>query len=177
MDHVPSATNAKKPRPRAVLPVVLFAIYAVVLIGVVLFKFPFQIQLTDSGRHLNLIPFAGSFANPRLGIGEVVENALIFVPYGVYLSMVSGSWNLGKRVLVIAATSVAFETIQFVFGIGRSDITDVLDNTFGGLVGIGIYALLVKILGQRTDRVVSIVALVLTVIALAFFAFLKAHSK
>ncbi|HEY5230542.1 MAG TPA: VanZ family protein, partial [Galbitalea sp.] len=158
MDEVPSATPAKKSDTRPVLPVVLFAIYALLLVGVVLFKFPFQYQLTTSGRHLNLIPFGGSFANPRLGIGEVVENALIFVPYGVYLSMVSGPWNLGKRILVIAATSVAFETIQFVFAIGRSDITDVLGNTFGGLVGVGVYALSVRILGQRTNRVVTIAA-------------------
>jgi len=133
MPQVPNATSATTPERRSALTIVLFVIYVVVLVGVVLFKFPFQYQLTDSGRHLNLIPFAGS--------------------------------------------SVAFEAIQFAFAIGRSDITDVLGNTLGGLVGIGLYALSARILKHRTKRVLTTVELVVTVIALAFFTFLRLHSE
>jgi glycopeptide antibiotics resistance protein len=70
------------------LTVVLFVVYAALLVAVILFKSPFQYQLTESGRELNLIAFAGSYSDPRgLAIGKVVENVLIFVPLGVYLSM------------------------------------------------------------------------------------------
>jgi glycopeptide antibiotics resistance protein len=169
-------TAIKSERPGA-LPIVLFAIYALLLVGVILFKFPFNYQLTNNGRELNLIPFEGSFASHRFGLGEVIENVLIFIPLGVYLSLLRRGWSVGRRILAIAVTSAVFETIQFAFAIGRADITDVLENTAGGIVGIGIFALAARILGRRTNRVLTIAALVVTVVAVAFFTFLKAHSR
>jgi glycopeptide antibiotics resistance protein len=158
--------------------VVLFLVYALLLVGIILFKFPFDYQLTNSGRELNLIPFAGSFADHRgFGVGDVVGNVLIFVPLGIYVSMLRDGWSFRRRILTIAATSAAFEVIQYTFAVGRADVTDVLGNVLGGVVGIGIYAVAVKILGTRANRVVNIVGLVVTVIAVAFLAFLKAHSK
>ena len=160
------------------LAIVLFSIYALLLLGVILFKFPFQYQLTATGRELNLIPFAGSFANRRgFGVSDVVENVLIFVPLGVYISMLRREWSFARKIVIIAATSTAFETIQFVFAIGRADITDVLSNTAGGLVGIGLYALSTKALGRKTDHILTVVALVVTALALAFFTYLRLHSK
>jgi glycopeptide antibiotics resistance protein len=171
-------SDTAKRRTPGVLTLLLFVIYALLLVGVILFKFPFQYQLTDTGRELNLIPFAGSYADPRgLAIGEVIDNVLIFVPLGIYVSMLRNEWSFGRRTLIVAATSVAFETIQFTFAIGRADITDVLCNAFGGIAGIGLYALSAGILKSRANRVLNVVELVVTMIALAFFAFLRVHSK
>ena len=170
--------NAKTSGTPGVLTIVLFAIYALLLVGVILFKFPFQYQLTESGRELNLIPFAGLYGGRRgFGVSEVVENVLIFVPLGVYISMLRSGWSFGRSILIVAVTSIAFEVIQFAFGIGRADITDVLCNTIGGTADIAVYAISAKLLRTRTSRVLNIVELVVTVIALAFFAFLRAHSK
>jgi glycopeptide antibiotics resistance protein len=170
--------TAKKSGTRGALTLLLFVIYALLLVGVILFKFPFQYQLTGSGRELNLIPFADTYTDHSgLEIGEVIENVLIFVPLGIYVSMLRSEWSFGKRTLIIAATSVAFETIQFAFAIGRADITDVLCNTFGGIAGIGLYALSANLLKSRANRVLNVIELVVTAIALAFFAFLRVHSK
>jgi glycopeptide antibiotics resistance protein len=168
-----SMTTSKRP---PTLTIILFVIYALLLVGIILFKFPFNYELTENGRELNLIPFAGSFASHRFGASEVLENALIFAPLGLYLSMVF-RWSFGRRVLVIAAVSVLFEAIQYAFAIGRSDITDVIENTAGGIVGIGIYVLANRLLRARANRVLTILALVVTVLAVAFFAYLRAHSK
>jgi glycopeptide antibiotics resistance protein len=172
------ADTAKKSGTPGVLTLLLFVIYALLLVGVILFKFPFQYQLTNSGRELNLIPFAGTYTDHRgLEIGEVIDNVLIFVPLGIYVSMLRSEWSFGRRTIIVAATSVAFETIQFTFAIGRADITDVLCNTFGGIAGIGLYAISASILKSKATRVLNVVELVVTVIALAFFAFLRVHSK
>jgi hypothetical protein len=112
-----SDTAATPERP-GVLTIVLFAIYALLLVGVILLKFPFSYELSNGGRELNLIPFTGSFADHRLGVSEVIENVLIFVPLGLYLPMVT-RWSLGGRVLTIAVTSVAPEAIQYAFAIAR----------------------------------------------------------
>jgi len=170
--------SAKAPVRPDVLTIVLFAIYAVLLVGIILFKFPFQYQLTASGRELNLIPFAGSYTDPRgLATGEVVENVLIFVPFGIYLSTLIRQWSFARRTMIIAATSVAFEIIQFAFAIGRADITDVLCNTLGGILGIGLFAILARVLRSHTVRVLGALELVVTVAALAFLTFLRLHSR
>jgi glycopeptide antibiotics resistance protein len=163
---------------RTALTVVLFVIYAALLVAVILFKFPFQYQLTEGGRVLNLIPFDGSYSDRRgLTIGEVIENGLIFVPFGIYISMLRSRWSPARRALVIVVASVAFEVIQFAFAIGRADITDVLCNTLGGLIGIGLYAISARVMRSTTNRMLTIVALVVTVVVLAFFTFLLLHSK
>jgi len=161
-----------------VTTVVLFAIYALVLIGLVLFKFPFSYDDTESGRHLNLIPFAGSFTGAgTLRLGEIVENVLVFVPFGVYLCMLKPDWSFAKKLIPIVVTTVAFETIQYVFAIGRADVTDVIGNALGGILGIAVYGLLARALGARTDRVLRVVAVILTVGALALYAVLFARSS
>lgn len=66
-----------------------------------------------------------------------------------------------KKLLAIVGLTFAFEIIQFIFAIGRTDITDVLSNTLGGIIGIGIYALLSKVLKSRTNKVINVVALLL----------------
>jgi glycopeptide antibiotics resistance protein len=170
-----TATNRK---PQRVLTIALFAIYALVLIGIILFKFPFSYQEDGSGRVLNLIPLAGSYREDGvLRVDELVENVLIFVPFGLYLSMVKGNWSLWRRTLLIVGVTVAFEVIQYTFVLGRADITDVLTNTLGGLAGIGLYALLTRVLRRRTDRVINVVALILTVAALLELGFLLSHSQ
>jgi glycopeptide antibiotics resistance protein len=169
--------TAAKSETKSTLTIALFAIYALVLIGVILFKFPFSYQEAGSGRVLNLIPFEGSFRDGVLRLDEIVENVLIFVPLGLYLSMVKANWLFWKKTLVILGVTVAFEIIQYVFVIGRADVTDVLTNALGGMAGIGLHALLTKALKSRTNGIVNVVALVLTVCALLEFGFLLSHSR
>ena len=168
---------ANNPHAQRVVTVVLFAIYGLLLTGLILFKFPFSYQVIGSGRVLNLIPFAGSFTKQgSLRLSEIVENVALFVPFGVYLSMVRRQWSWGYRILAIVCTTVAFESIQYAFAIGRADITDVLGNTLGGVMGIALYAALTRILGPRTDRAITIGALVLTLCAMAFWLVLLART-
>ena len=170
--------TAKRPTSQRVVTIVLFAIYALVLMGVILFKFPFSYQEDSNGRVLNLIPLAGSFREDGvLRLGELVENVLIFVPFGLYLSMVARSWSFWKKTLLIFGVTVAFEVIQYVFVLGRADITDVLTNAIGGVLGIGVYALLTRALKARTDWVINVVALILTVAALFELGFLLSHAR
>jgi glycopeptide antibiotics resistance protein len=168
-----TATASGRPR---ILTIVLFVIYLALLVGIILFKFPFNYQLTENGRELNLIPFEGSFSSHRFGVSEVVENVLIFAPLGIYLSMLF-PWSFARRVLVVAAVSVVFEAIQYAFAIGRSDITDVIENAAGGIVGMAVYLLARRFLVTRANTVLNVVALVVTVLAIAFFAYLRAHSR
>jgi glycopeptide antibiotics resistance protein len=149
---------------RSSLTVALFAIYSLLLIGLILFKIPFSYQDSSAGRELNLIPLAGSFTgNGTFRYGEVIENVLVFVPLGIYICMLKPIWSFAKKIVPIVATTVAFEVIQYAFAVGRADITDVR------IIGIGMYAALSKILGNGTRRVLNLLCLVLTVGALLLF--------
>jgi glycopeptide antibiotics resistance protein len=160
------------------LTAVLFAVYALLLVGMILFKLPFSLGDSDGVRALNLIPFAGSARDSSgLDTGEIIGNVLIFVPLGIYVSMLRPRWSFGRRLLLVIGTSLALEVIQFVFAIGRSDITDVLANTVGGVIGIAIYAAFALALKGRTQVVLNTLAVICTVVVLAYFVFLWSHAR
>ena len=169
--------SATRPEKTSVLTIVLFTVYALLLVGLILFKFPFDYGIQTIHREVNLIPFAGSVTQDgSFSYSEVIQNVLAFVPLGIYLGMLKPHWSFWVRLLVVIGTTVLFETIQYSFAIGRADITDVIGNTLGGLVGIGIYAAVAQGLGSRTRRVINLICLVLTVLFVLFGAYLALHS-
>ena len=134
------------------LTFLLFIIYGLVLIWIILFKLHFSFAGMDRVRIINLIPFQGS------GIGaNEIYNILFFIPFGIYICMLKNKWLFIKKVIIIFSLSLSFEVIQFIFAIGRTDVTDLLCNTLGGITGIGIYELLSKMLKNRTNKVMNMV--------------------
>ncbi|GGD58798.1 VanZ family protein [Paenibacillus nasutitermitis] len=163
-----------KPEKRNTLTIALFVVYILLQVGIILFKLPFYSEkLSDGIRVINLIPFQESFdENGVLILREIIDNILLFIPLGIYICMLKNEWPFMKKVLPIFSLTLVFEVIQFIFAIGRSDITDVLGNTLGGVIGIGIYALLFRIFKNRTFRIINILALVVTICVVARFAHL-----
>ena len=163
-----------KPEKRNSLTIALFVVYMLLLVGIILFKLPFYSEkISDGIRVINPIPLQGSFdENGVIILREIIDNILLFIPLGIYICMLKSEWSFIKKVLPIICLTIAFEAIQFIFAMGRSDITDVLGNTLGGMIGIGIYALLFKIFKNRTVKVVNIIALVVTVCVVLRFAHL-----
>jgi len=158
-----------EPNKQNALIIALFAAYFLLLIGIILFKLPFYSPVADE-RAINLIPLLGSFdENGVLVLREIVYNILLFVPLGVYICMIKSDGSFRKRVVPIVGLSLAFEIIQFIFALGRSDITDVIGNTLGGIIGIGVYALLSRIFKSRTVKIVKALALIVTVCVAARF--------
>ena len=155
------------------ITLVLFAIYLLALTWLILFKLQFSIPVMKEGRVFNLIPLLGSFNdNGVILFAEIRINILAFIPLGIYICMLKAKWPFMKTVLAIVVLSLALELAQFIFVIGRADITDVLSNTLGGIFGIGIYALLFKVLKGRTNKVINILAAVSTNLALLLVALL-----
>lgn len=130
----------------------LFAAYLLIMTWVVLLN-----RATDFGqlaelerRSLNLIPFAASAtANGKIDLPEIAWKVAAFVPFGVYITMLHKSWSFPKKLLPIVGVSLTYEVLQYGFAIGDTDITDLLCNMLGGLLGMGIFLLLWAILGRR----------------------------
>ena len=64
------------------------------------------------------------------------------------------------KFMLIAGTSFLLETMQYILAVGCSDITDVLTNATGGLLGLIVYLMVVRLIGNRikANRLFSILA-------------------
>ncbi len=146
--------------------IILLSVYLLVLIWIILFKLDFRLNIGYL-RGINLIPFhydietSGHFA-------EVRDNVLIFVPLGLYLGL------LGVKPLTSILSgfclSAALELLQYVLGVGVTDITDLITNTAGTALGVLIFALLTQIFKNRPrlESVLRIIAAAATLLFLIF---------
>jgi glycopeptide antibiotics resistance protein len=172
------APNRSAGHPRRWVLIALFVLYLVLLAWGVLYKFDTWIGVGDGRRVIKLLPFvsgAGLGAREPL---EVLANIVLFVPFGVFLGLLAPRWRWGRQAAIIAGTSILFEITQYVLAIGNSDITDVIVNTAGGLLGIATLALARRWLGSRADRVMTrvlIIVMVLAVVAVAVFVVSPIH--
>lgn len=66
------------------------------------------------------------------------------------------------------------ETMQYVLAIGHSDITDVLTNTVGGLLGLAVYSMVVRLIGNRekANRMFSVLAGIVSVAVIGLLGFI-----
>lgn len=152
----------------------LFAIYAVVLVWAILFKMQVSLDVFGTMRSVNVVPLAGALVvNGEPDYSEVVQNLLAFVPYGLYMGMLLGDRPLVTGLVFAAATSLAFEVLQFVFAAGASDATDLIANALGAAVGLGLYSVTRRIAGSdaRARCVCNTVGLCCTLLAVGFIGF------
>jgi glycopeptide antibiotics resistance protein len=141
----------------------LLAVYIVILIWLVIFKFSFHISkiLHYHHRSLNLIPFAApSIVNGRIDYGEMVYNCVFFIPLGLLLNVNFKKAGFLPKLAFIMVFSVSAELIQYIFAIGATDITDVITNTLGGFLGLKLYDLGNKcVKGEKLDRIIIYVGI------------------
>lgn len=154
---------------------ILFLLYLVLLIWIILFKLQFSITALDRVREINLIPF---YYKEEISFHatEVLENVLIFVPFGIYLCLVFQRSRLRSKLLFIAGMSMLLEVCQYVLTVGRSDITDLITNISGGLIGIFLYNTVVRLFHnqRRIDQIIIISATIVTVVVGGGLLFLLA---
>lgn len=146
---------------------ILFAVYMVTLVWLVIFKFQLSLDTLPTLRAINLVPFFAGNVTEVASRNDLVYNTLAFIPYGIYICMLMQGRPLVQRLLPIFGTSLFFELAQYVFGIGATDINDLLLNTLGGLVGIGIYHVFAKVFKARSHGILNALAAVATVLMLA----------
>ena len=145
---------------------VLFIIYCVLLIWIILFKLSFSTnELTNLVKvnPINLIPFR-YYNGARNHLKEIIQNVIIFIPLGIYLKMLNKN---NKQVILYGLIfSLVLEISQFIFKLGACDITDIITNTSGTILGLLGYLLLVKLFKNKDkiNYVLKIIALIVTIL-------------
>ena len=153
----------------------VFVLYLVLLLKLLLFS-----RAPGSERSLNLIPlasisdyvFSGPGAVKKFAIGNVLGNVVAFVPLGAVVPVLRRRTALRSNLLFIVSASVAVEVVQGLFGVGASDIDDVILNTLGGLLGILFFTFLLVVL-RSWSRLITVMAVLslLAVPVLCYFLF------
>ncbi len=133
---------------------IVFSVYFILLIWLVLFKFATNFSEIPSIRSINLIPFYYS-KGTNTHLKEVLYNIIVFVPLGVYLQIFKEDWKKATKCLVVIGISFLFEVVQFIFAIGTSDVTDLIGNTLGGIIGMLFCIVMKKIAPKKFISIIN----------------------
>ncbi|MDN4599580.1 VanZ family protein [Leifsonia virtsii] len=95
-------------------------------------------------------------ALPGLGwvdyaVAEFGANILLFVPMGLLFTLLLGAWRWWLAVTIGVASTLGIEFVQLFLPARFTDVRDLLANTLGTLVGVGV-ALLVTAWRRRAGR-------------------------
>lgn len=140
--------------------------YGIFLCWNILFKYCTPVDLFSSNREyyrsLNLIPF-NDIINGNFNKLDIIGNIILFIPLGVYIRELYTNSNIYKNLSYILCVSFLFEFLQYLFGLGASDITDIITNTIGGLIGMGVYFVMRKIFKDKTKNLVAICSIIVMI--------------
>lgn len=152
----------------------LLALCILLLMWLILFKFSldFAAVFNQHTRTLNLTPFA---EYSRSNWSEVIYNFLVFIPLGLLLSANFLRATFWQKLAFVFMFSLSAETIQYVFAIGATDITDLIANTAGGLLGLLFYEWVSRHVDHHSlNRVIVIAGATLLIVVTIFAALLHA---
>lgn len=142
----------------------LFALYLLALIWIVVWKLALPWIGEDSWRTIKLVPFVSYGESGSSAPREVWANLLLFIPFGIYLALLRPRWGWGRILLIGAIASTLLELAQWVLAVGSSDLTDVIMNSAGGVVGCALVRIVRAVSQRATTENFAHVCLVGTVV-------------
>jgi len=157
------------------LLVTLFVVYLVLLVWIILWKLevPSIGAAAGRARPIKLVPYLPSGDFDASDPLEVLVNILLFVPFGIYLGMLAPRLRWWAIAGMLLASSLALETTQHLLSVGSFDLTDVIDNSLGGIIGFAALVVAQRRLGARAASLVTRICLIGGIIAvLAVAAFI-----
>ena len=157
------------------ITIALLIIYLVALTWILLFKLGVQFSYMQH-RSVNLVPFSTPvILNGKADAGEIILNVVVFIPLGIYAGVLFDGWNFGRKLFFFFLVSLIIETFQFAFAVGAFDSTDIITNTFGGIVGLLIYIAIEKALNNRgkAQKFINVIASIATVLMIVLLLLLK----
>lgn len=129
---------------------VMFLLYLAALVWVIVFKANRDLLIYGGEPEYRQVSFALYF-NGR----ETLLNIAAFVPAGLFLMLMSRRESIVPAGIGCFAISLAFEAVQYILMVGTSDLTDLITNTLGGIVGIAAFILCKRLWHDRTRNILS----------------------
>jgi glycopeptide antibiotics resistance protein len=127
-------------------------------------------------RSVNMVPFTDPlFANGKIDVSEIILNVVIFVPLGIYGGALFKTWNFAKNLFIFFLVSLIVEALQFILAVGAFDITDIITNTSGGIIGLLIFKAIEKVFDSsiKAQKFINIIAAIASVLIIVLLLLLK----
>lgn len=149
---------------------VLFIIYLLALFWILILKLGVGFSYMAE-RRVNLIPFEES----SIVNSENILNVVIFIPLGIYAGILFERWNFGRKLFFVFFISLVVEGLQFILAIGAFDMTDIITNTLGGIIGLLLFEGLQKAFNNRVkaQKFINLIAAIGTVLMVLLLVLLK----
>jgi glycopeptide antibiotics resistance protein len=149
---------------------VLFIIYLIALYWILLLKLGVQFSYM-ANRKANLIPFN----EPLILTSENILNVVIFVPLGIYSGILVRRWTFSKKLLFVFLLSLIIEGLQYILRLGAFDVTDIITNTLGGIIGFMIFKGLEKTFNNsvQAQKFINTIAAIGTLLMILLLVLLK----
>lgn len=145
---------------------VIFAVYILLLMRFILFKYAPLTSLWDAfflrKREYNIIPLKATLEmvrglSPLRLVENIAGNIILFVPFGVLLPLAFKVERL--TILYGCAASILVEIIQLAFAMGAADIDDVILNTLGAVIGYIAYRIINRCIKNREKMLIFMAVL------------------
>jgi len=157
------------------ITIILFISYLVAICWILLFKLGVRFSYMGN-RKVNLIPFSEPLIlNGKIDVGEIILNVVIFVPLGVYTGILFERWIFGRKLFFLFLISLIVEGLQFILAVGAFDITDIITNTLGGIIGLTIFKAIEKGFNNsvKAQKFINIISAVGTALMILLLLLLK----
>lgn len=104
------------------------------------FYVTFGMRYIGMRQEVKWIPFKGIWTTPW-EIPLLVENILLFLPFGILAPLTFSRFRNWKMVLKSAVVcSALIEVLQYIFQCGKSETDDCILNCLGAMIGYGLFA-------------------------------------
>lgn len=166
---------SKNPNLTLNLTPILALTYLGVVVWIILFKMGVNFSYMDT-RSINWIPFPELFTSGgKIDLSQVILNILIFLPFGIYLQVIYPKKSFLKKLLYCFLLSLFLEASQYIFKIGALDTTDLITNTSGGFLGLGLVKTLQVWTGNplKVQRTINVLASLGTILIVTLLVLLK----
>ena len=141
-------------------------IYLMLLTWLILFKAnpgTLDVLFDPDYRSLSLIPAFNS--------KETLLNIAAFMPLGLFAYLLLDRLPFSLQTALIFWLSLIYEAAQYILCIGTTDITDLLGNTLGGVLGLLFCRLTPRLVGSKSGAMLNALSY-LSVVLLAALTYL-----
>lgn len=155
--------------------VLSFLSYIDLVFDVTLFKYvPFSDIFSQDrfrSQAINFLPFSDWYIDRSGMFRDVILNAILFFPFGFLLQMISKKNKICIYSFVIPLiVSIFIEVMQYVFYLGVTDITDVISDALGAVLGCLSYLLFNTFFQKKKEKANKILLCIIGIIAIINFS-------
>lgn len=87
-------------------------------------------------------------------IRQIVLNIVMLIPFGIIFPMIDKKNNFVKTIKWSFITSLVVEMLQTLISVRSSDITDLITNVFGAVIGYLIYLIFKPFINKIFNKVI-----------------------